>query len=456
MNAVKTLPRLAVLLLAVSLVIGLPGCAGKEWKQSKIFSLDSTWPFGDDEPEEGVPVRMVGAWTDTVLTKPGQKPRRGFGGRIMFYGEEGDEPILVDGQLVVYAFDEAGRAPTDNKPTRRYVFPPDQVKLHMSNSDVGASYSFWLPWDEVGGPKAEVSLICRFEPKGGAIVTGEQTRHLLPGTMPGEATATSGALRVPEGEPMRPAQVTLEQLQAQQQQRYHGAQLASYESVAGSQPAANSNVVNTGAMMPGRQMSVTSIHLPRDFQMPDAAAVAPTTVRGQVESARPITQPAQPALFQQPAGVQPINPAAQPPATTGAAAMPQQAQVLNPLRAVPSSNTPAHGGFAMPTPATPFVSQQGVAVPGIQAMMQPSTNVMPPGTTMVGTGAQLTGFTRPQIGSLQQSPQFSQQPMIGAQGQQMIAAPQQLPPQQTWQQLPTSAIPPTAARAPQTATIPWR
>src|SRR5262245_38063622 len=92
-------------LVAVSLVTST-GCGMKasSWKPSKMFSLDNTWPFHDEnEPEEGTPTRMVVTWTDTVLNQAGQKPQRGFGGRIMFYEREDKKPIVVDGQLVVYA-----------------------------------------------------------------------------------------------------------------------------------------------------------------------------------------------------------------------------------------------------------------------------------------------------------------------------------------------------------------
>ena len=76
-------------------------------------------------------------------------------------------------------------------------FPADQMPLHMSTNEFGASYSFFLPWDEAGGPKTEVSLICRFEPVGGSVITGEQTRHMLPGVMP--AIAADGAHETAEG-----------------------------------------------------------------------------------------------------------------------------------------------------------------------------------------------------------------------------------------------------------------
>src|SRR5688572_25375162 len=112
---------------ATILCAALTGCSmpkAKDFKPSKLFSLGD-----DDEPQEGIPVRVVGTWTDTVLSQSGKKPQRGFGGRLIFYAEKEEKPILVDGQLVVYAFDETGREPTDNKPTRRYVFPPDQIPL---------------------------------------------------------------------------------------------------------------------------------------------------------------------------------------------------------------------------------------------------------------------------------------------------------------------------------------
>ncbi|QDU89976.1 hypothetical protein Pla175_33750 [Pirellulimonas nuda] len=146
--------------------------SGVPWKQKK-------------PPKAGVPIRIADTWTTTVLQQQGSDAQRGFGGRVYFYDGRESKPIRVDGQLVVYAFDEAGRKPADNQPTRRYVFPPDQFKLHESDSDLGPSYSFWLPWDGVDGVQSEISLIARFEPmKGGTLIVGDQTRHRLPGRMP--------------------------------------------------------------------------------------------------------------------------------------------------------------------------------------------------------------------------------------------------------------------------------
>jgi hypothetical protein len=264
--------------ICFALVFALASSAGSAhaWKMPKMFSLDNTWPFRDkDKPQEGMPVRMVGTWTDTVMTQSGQKPQRGFGGRLLFYDKEGKNPILVDGQLVVYAFDETNRQATDNKPTRRYVFPADQMSIHMSKCEMGASYSFWLPWDEAGGPKTEVSLICRFEPKGGAVVTGEQTKHLLPGTA-APAGATVGAPKppkVPEGVSSKPPRQTLEDIQAKRNAEQQ-AQLTSFDApVAGGQPGAVANAALQMGASPERRLSAATIALPQNYQLPDTAAL---------------------------------------------------------------------------------------------------------------------------------------------------------------------------------------
>ena len=177
-----------------------------------MWSLDVTpWSHDDDKPE--TPKRIVSTWTDAVLHQSGKPPQRGFGGRLIFYGNDDEKPVTVDGQLVIYAFNESNREPTDNKPTRRYVFPPEQMARRMSKSEIGPSYSIWLPWDNAGGTQTEVSLIARFEPKVGPIVIGEQARHLLPGEAPSKIGIVDNTPpKLPDGTPMRPATPTLAEL----------------------------------------------------------------------------------------------------------------------------------------------------------------------------------------------------------------------------------------------------
>lgn len=191
---IRTLPNLRPCRPARPLLVGLlltavtsVGCASSSNKwQFASWDGKPRLPWSKKEPEKPapqVPERIVATWADTTLTKAGQAPLRGFGGRLVFFGRESDDPVRVEGELVVYAFDETSRPVHETEPTRRYVFPADQLVRHESDSKLGPSYSFWLPWDAVGGPQRKVSLISRFQPKEGPIVLSEQTRHLLPGPL---------------------------------------------------------------------------------------------------------------------------------------------------------------------------------------------------------------------------------------------------------------------------------
>jgi len=169
---------------------------GCQSPQSANWDLRRTLGLKSDKPEPPqMPTRVVSTWTDTILHQKGEKSQRGFGGRLSFFARESDEPVRVEGQLVVYAFDEANRAAHESHPTRRYVFPVEQFARHESDSQLGPSYSVWLPWGAVGGKQKNISLIVRFEPSEGPILMGEQTNHLLPGAYLAEnGTQTSPSL----------------------------------------------------------------------------------------------------------------------------------------------------------------------------------------------------------------------------------------------------------------------
>lgn len=166
-------------------LVAYAGCAASKSKSRKFAkSLDPRRAIGlkSEKPAQPeIPMRMVSSWTDTVLNQTGQKPQRGFGGRLTFFGQDREKPVRIDGQLVVYAFEETEGQPRSTQPTRRFIFPKEQFVRHESKSALGPSYSIWLPWDEVGGERKNISLIARFEPEGGPLIVGEQTRHLLPG-----------------------------------------------------------------------------------------------------------------------------------------------------------------------------------------------------------------------------------------------------------------------------------
>ncbi|MCX7425923.1 MAG: hypothetical protein NTW96_09940 [Planctomycetia bacterium] len=173
----------------VAMLVWLAVCAGC----AKLdLADDFTWLGIEEKPR--IPNRMVCMWTDAMRHKLGEPSDRGFGGRIMFYAKSEKDPVLVDGTLSVYVFQDNGEDPKNTVPEKKFVFLAEQLPLHHSKSDLGHSYSFYLPWDKVGGPERQLNLIVRFEATTGQVVMSDASRKTLPGQT---ETAVAGAATVP-------------------------------------------------------------------------------------------------------------------------------------------------------------------------------------------------------------------------------------------------------------------
>lgn len=175
--------RIIVLSMLVSgLALG-PGCAtmtkekGPQKKDSPWSSLQF-WKKGYQQPQ-----KMAVLWSHDVLTVAGKPPTRGFGGRIYFYNER-SQAIPVAGELVVHGFDETAKKRTgapENQADKRFRFTEEQFTSHFSESDLGASYSIWIPWDNADGVQKEITLLPTFKSSKGELVQGDPAKVVLPG-----------------------------------------------------------------------------------------------------------------------------------------------------------------------------------------------------------------------------------------------------------------------------------
>jgi hypothetical protein len=162
-------------LLLLTWLVLATGCSQFDMSRRIPWRSDTS-----DDPRQAN--KMLATWTDAVSHNPARPPQRGFGGRLMFFEAQSDKPVKVEGDLVVYAFDEEGRDPSNNKPDRKFVFPAETLESLYSESKIGHSYSVWIPWDETGGPRKEIGLIARLVPKQGPPVVSPQSKIILPGT----------------------------------------------------------------------------------------------------------------------------------------------------------------------------------------------------------------------------------------------------------------------------------
>jgi hypothetical protein len=163
--------------IAAALVAVFGGCAS--------FSLPSNDSFfkklrkNDKEQAPQDPFRLAVMWAPDILAGASHTPTRGFGGRIYFYNDRG-KPIRVNGDLIVHGFDDKDIG--GQQTGRRYRFTKDQLETHCSESDIGLSYSIWIPWDALGGESKRITLVTSFQPASGTRpVQSEAASVILPG-----------------------------------------------------------------------------------------------------------------------------------------------------------------------------------------------------------------------------------------------------------------------------------
>src|SRR5690242_474650 len=74
---------------------------GQSWK--KLWNPD---PKEKKKDQYQTPTRIVALWSPAMYNMPGKPSMRGFGGRLYFYNEK-DQPVPVEGQLIVYGFNDS-------------------------------------------------------------------------------------------------------------------------------------------------------------------------------------------------------------------------------------------------------------------------------------------------------------------------------------------------------------
>jgi len=126
------------------------------------------------------PVKVVAFWKEATLENSNGHSIRGFAGRVYFFDQK-EQAVKVDGQLVVYGFDDSNESQQRETPDKKFIIERDGLASKYSVSDVGPSYSIWLPWDEVGGLQKDIALVTMFKSADGAVVHGEASKNTLPG-----------------------------------------------------------------------------------------------------------------------------------------------------------------------------------------------------------------------------------------------------------------------------------
>jgi len=258
--------RLCVRILCVILVVGVVSQASAaDWKSWLGYGQPRI-----KESQYATPARMAILWSPAMYNEIGKPATRGFGGRVYFYDAK-NKPIAVEGQLVVYAYTNDKPNIDSRVPDRKFAFTPEQFTQHYSPTEMGASYSIWIPWDAVGQPQADVSLCPIFTSSSGALVMGQPSRNMLPGpnTPPTVSSVVDCTLPAIE---MRPSMIT-----GDPTHRDSAVQQVAYQQQAATQASAAAGAPSYAAGQPelSQQGGVSTMSMTLPSSLADRLAQAP-------------------------------------------------------------------------------------------------------------------------------------------------------------------------------------
>ncbi len=411
---------ITVFTLSCLCLTSLSGCAAWTDKSKNKDSMWSSMQFWKKPYQK--PDKMAAIWTHDILTMSGKPPTRGFGGRIYFYNPK-SQAIPVEGELIVHGYEEkrlglnAPEAKTQADKT--FMFTAEQFTEHYSPSDLGASYSIWIPWDPADGVQKEITLIPTFKGKDGVILQGEPAKLVLPGRRPEDPFASAALQHV--------------SIQQSQTATNMGPlpQLSGLKTTTISMPATanrvsrdSSNVINMGSTASHQN----NLAQPNSQQSARAAALydAMLAQRNQqyvlgnsgTTVAQQATVPANSQLAPAQLTAYPSYPA-QNYATPNHVAPAYSSSMPNMLQAQQAQVQPAgtvvngmqiNAGYALPAMTTP-----GNVLPGaIPGMVPGSNNAMPtalPGSSMPGSSMpmmQMPGMQQPGQSSVGGQPAIPQ------------------------------------------------
>ncbi len=186
--------------MMMSLVMLQIGCSAIMPMQKK--STQAEKPIKNDEQNSKTvtPVRMAVIWKENVLRPEGKNAVKGFTGRLYFYNDS-DELATADGELVVYGYDDSQSISSDVA-DRKYVFPAEKFAGHYSKSELGHSYSIWIPWEEYGGERKSISLVPVFKTTDNQFIQGSTNRLSLTGRPPSDSAIIKTNANEPQSGPM--------------------------------------------------------------------------------------------------------------------------------------------------------------------------------------------------------------------------------------------------------------
>jgi len=151
------------------------GCASLDlpkWNRTDFIRADAKHPAAE----------IVCVWKPAKGTSLDGMPARGFAGQILFFNRRDAEPLVVDGDVRIFLYDDVGTAAEQAKPFHQFDFKPDSWNLHAKMTTLGPSYHVFIPYTRKDyGYRTNCALRVKLTPKKGPTIFSNVVSVPLPG-----------------------------------------------------------------------------------------------------------------------------------------------------------------------------------------------------------------------------------------------------------------------------------
>jgi len=109
-------------------------------------------------------------------------PTRGFTGQIYFFTRNGASPVVVNGDVRVFVFDDQRTDEEQSKPFHQFSFKGKAWQNFLTNSQIGPGYSLFIPYTREGHHHARCAMQVRLIADEGPTIYSEMVNITLTGT----------------------------------------------------------------------------------------------------------------------------------------------------------------------------------------------------------------------------------------------------------------------------------
>lgn len=118
------------------------------------------------------------------------KPCRGVAGQVFFFNRDNAVPVMVNGDVHVFVFDDQGTEADQSKPLSQFDIDRQTWNTQLTRTQFGPAYRLFVPYTRPGRNQAELAVRLRMTPDSGPVVYSDLSTINLTGHKP-EKSATA-------------------------------------------------------------------------------------------------------------------------------------------------------------------------------------------------------------------------------------------------------------------------